>query len=71
MLVQLRCALVLIEHGEPELLDLLKVVVHLELLSKHWVQVVDGRFSATQLRDTGSGLKKQTKTTITNFILSV
>lgn len=40
MLIQLVAAFVLIEHGKLKLLDLLKVIIHLELYSKHGVQVV-------------------------------
>ena len=51
MFVELRGTLVFIKHGKAELLDLLKVVVHLELHSKHWVQVVHCCFSAAKLKD--------------------
>lgn len=60
MLVELRGTLVFIEHGKAKLLDLLKVVVHLKLHSKHWVQVVHSCFSAAELqpKTQGEGKKK-------------
>lgn len=51
MFIELRGTLVFIEHGKAKLLDLLKVVVHLKLNSKHWVQIVHSRFSAAKLKD--------------------
>lgn len=51
MLVELCGTLVFIEHGKAKLLDLLKVVVHLKLNSKHRVQIVHSCFSAAKLKD--------------------
>ena len=51
MFVELCGTLVLIENGKAKLLDLLKVVVHLKLHSKHGVQVVHSCFSAAELKD--------------------
>lgn len=49
--VELCGTLVFIKHGKAKFLDLLKVVVHLKLHSKHWIQVVYSSFSATQLNN--------------------
>lgn len=57
MFVELRGTLVFIEYGEAKLLDLLKVVVHMELHPKHWVQVVHSCFSAAELKDKKQGEK--------------
>lgn len=51
MFEELRGALVFVEHGEAELLDLLEVVVHLKLHSEHGIQVVHSGFGASQLND--------------------
>lgn len=61
MFVELRGALVFIKHGEAKLLDLLKVVVHLKLHSKHWIQVVHSCFSAAELKDKKQGERKTFK----------
>lgn len=50
VLVELRGTLVLVKHGEAKLLDLFKVVVHLKLHPKHWVEIVHCSFSASQLK---------------------
>lgn len=62
MFVELRGTLVFIEHGKAKLLDLLKVVVHLKLDSKHWVQVVHSCFSAAKLIHKKQGERKTFKT---------
>jgi len=51
MFVELCGALVLIKQGKPKLLNLLEVIVHMKLHSKHWVQVVYGCFGASKLED--------------------
>lgn len=58
MFVELRSTLVFIEHGKAKLLDLLEVVVHLKLHSKHWVQVVHSCFSAAKLKGRTQGEKE-------------
>lgn len=50
VLVELCGTLVFIEHGKAKFLDFFKVVVHLELHSKHRIQVVHSCFSASQLK---------------------
>lgn len=50
VLIQLAAALVLIKHGKLQLLDLLKMVVHLELHSKHGVQIVHRCLCSAQLQ---------------------
>lgn len=47
--VKLGAALVLIKHGELELLHLLEVIVHLEFHPKHRVQVVHSSLRPTKL----------------------
>ena len=49
MLVELAAALVLIKHGEFQLLDLLEVVVHLELDPEDGVQVINRRLRPSHL----------------------
>lgn len=55
MLIKLCGTLVFIKHGEAKLLDLFKVIVHMKLHAKHWVQVVHCGFSAPQLREDKDG----------------
>lgn len=50
MLIQLAAALVLIKQGKLELLDLLKMVVHLKLHPKHWIQVIHCSLCSTNLK---------------------
>lgn len=47
--VKLGAAFVLIKHGKLELLDLLKVVIHLEFYTKYWIQIVHGSLCSSQL----------------------
>ena len=58
MFVELCGTLVFIKHGKAKLLDLLKVVVHLKLHSKHWIQVVHSCFSAAQLNNRKQGVQQ-------------
>ena len=56
MLIELRGALVLVEHGQAQLLHLLEVVVHPELHPEHRVQVVDRRLRTADLGEGGEDL---------------
>lgn len=62
MFIELCGTLVFIEHGKAKLLDLLKVVVHLKLHAKHWVQIVHSCFSPAKLKDKKKGERKTSKT---------
>lgn len=61
VLVELCGTLVFIEHGKAKFLDFFKVVVHLELHPKHWIQVVHSCFSASQLKVKKQGEKNAVK----------
>ena len=50
MLIQLAAALVLIKQGKLELLNLLKMVVHLKFHPKHWIQVIYRSLCSTNLK---------------------
>ena len=56
MLIELRGALVLVEHGQAQLLHLLEVVVHPELHPEDRVQVVDRRLRTADLGEGGEDL---------------